>query len=464
MRTRPRRRVAFRLSHGLIPGALAGPPVSWGAVTPPAARVPTPLPSRGRTSGLLRPVLLALGTASALGLARFAYGLLVPAMRAELGWSLAKAGTLTTANSLGYLVGALAAGPLARRLTETATFRLGMVLTAAALAANAATSSYPVLLATRAAAGVSGALVFIAGGVLASRAAASRGSALPVSIYFAGAGIGVAVSGTVIPPLLSHHPDRWPLAWAGLAAAAGLAAIFSWTAAADGAAGTEGGAGGVAGTGGGAGGAGEGGLGGANRGGTDPGGVRVPLADWRAVGALWRVAVAYLLFAGGYIAYITFLSAYLTAHHASVTQVAVTWAVLGLAAIAQPALWSRPLHAWAGARTLAAALAGLSAAATVAIISAAPAVVIVSAIGYGVSFLVVPAAVTSLVHAAVPRPNWTAALASFTVVFAVGQMVGPYLAGVLADSYGAGATLVWTAALCAAGSVASLTVRPARKG
>jgi predicted MFS family arabinose efflux permease len=388
-------------------------------------------------------VRLALGTTAALGLARFAYGLLVPAMRDELGWSLAKAGTLTTANSLGYLVGAVAAGPLARRLSETAAFRLGMVLTAAALAANAATGSYPVLLLTRAAAGVSGALVFIAGGVLASRAAASRGSALPVSIYFAGAGLGIAVSGTVIPPLLSHHPGRWPLAWAGLAAAAGLAAVFSWTAAADDPK------------------AGAGTGSGADR--LDEGGVAAPLADWRAVAAMWRVSVAYLLFAAGYIAYITFLSAYLTAHHASVTQVAVTWAALGVAAMAEPVLWSRPLRAWPGARALAAALAALSAAAAVAIISADPAVVIVSAIGYGVSFLVVPAAITGLVHAAVPRPNWTAALAAFTVVFAVGQMAGPYLAGVLADSYGAGATLVWTAALCAAGSVASLTARSAGK-
>lgn len=417
-------------------------------MTPPAAHAPATLPEHGRASGWLRSVRLALGTTAALGLARFAYGLLVPAMRDELGWSLAKAGTLTTANSLGYLVGALAAGPLARRLSETAAFRLGMVLTAAALAANAATGSYPLLLLTRAAAGVSGALVFIAGGVLASRAAASRGSPLPVSIYFAGAGLGIAVSGTVIPPLLSHHPGRWPLAWAGLAAAAGLAAIFSWTAAADDAK------------------AGSGAGAGADRTGADRAngnGVAAPLADWRPVAAMWRVSVAYLLFAAGYIAYITFLSAYLTAHHASVTQVAVTWAALGVAAIAEPVLWSRPLRAWPGARALAAALAALSAAAAVAIISADPAVVIVSAIGYGVSFLVVPAAITGLVHAAVPRPNWTAALAAFTVVFAVGQMAGPYLAGLLADSYGAGATLVWTAALCAAGSVASLTVRSSGK-
>jgi predicted MFS family arabinose efflux permease len=384
-----------------------------------------------------RPVLLALGTAAALGLARFAYGLLVPAMRAELGWSLAKAGTLTTANSLGYLVGAIAVAPVARRLTETGTFRLGMVVTAVTLAATGATGNYPVLLLARTVAGVSGALVFISGGVLASRAAAGRGSAMPLTIYFAGAGLGIAVSGFVIPPLLSHHAGRWPLAWVGLGVAAALATVLSWTAAADGA---------------------ETGDSVATPGAARR--VQTSLLDWRAVAAMWRVAAAYLLFAGGYIAYITFLSAYLSEHHAGVAQVAVTWAALGVAAVAAPALWSRPVQAWTRAWALTAALAALSVASAIAIISAAPGVVLVSAIGYGVSFLVVPASITRLVHAAVPRPRWTAALAAFTVVFAAGQMAGPYLAGVLADSYGAGATLVWTAALCAGGALLSMTVRP----
>lgn len=375
---------------------------------------------------------LALGTASALGLARFAYGLLLPAMRAELGWSLAQAGALTTANGLGYLAGAVATAPVARRLGVTATFRLGMVLTAVALAATAVTSSYPLLLLARAAAGTAGALVFIAGGVLASHAAARLRSAVPVTIYFAGAGLGIAVSGTLIPPLLGGHPGRWPLAWAGLAAAAGLATVVSWTAARDSDAARE-----------------------------DP---RAPatLIDLHAVRRLWRIAAAYLLFAAGYIAYITFLSAYLAAHDASTLQVAVTWAALGLAGMAAPALWSRPVTSWPGAAALAASLAALAASAVVALISAAPAVVAVSAIGYGATFLVVPAAITSLVHSAVPRPEWTRVLATFTVVFAVGQTAGPYLAGALADRYGTGATLVWTAALCAAGAALSTTVRRAR--
>jgi predicted MFS family arabinose efflux permease len=358
-------------------------------------------------------------------------------MRAELGWSLAQAGALTTANGLGYLLGAAATAPVARRLGVTATFRLGMVLTAVALAATAVASSYLWLLATRAAAGAAGALVFIAGGVLASRAGARLRSAVPLTIYFAGAGLGIAVSGTLIPPLLGQHPGRWPLAWAGLAAAAALATVISWTAARAGPPGPDADADAHA----------------------DADADAAPsLAHLRVVTRLWRVATAYLLFAAGYIAYITFLSAYLTAHHASTVQVAVTWAALGIAGMAAPALWSRPVSTWPGATALAASLAGLSASAAVPLISAAPAVVAASAIGYGATFLVVPAAITSLVHSAVPRPDWTGALAAFTVVFATGQMAGPYLAGGLADRYGTGATLVWTAALCAAGAGLGMTV------
>jgi predicted MFS family arabinose efflux permease len=373
---------------------------------------------------------LAMGTASALGLARFAYGLLVPAMRTELHWSLAQAGALTTANGVGYLLGAVAMAPVARRLSVPVTFRLGMVLTAAALAATAATSgSYLALLLTRAAAGFAGALVFIAGGVIASRAAATARSAAPLTIYFSGAGLGIAFSGTVIPPLLGQHPSRWPLAWGALATAAALATIVSWTAAPS----------------------------------SQDTGAAATTIELRGVARLWPVAGAYLLFAAGYIAYITFLSAYLADHHATVTQVALTWALLGLAAIAAPVLWSRPINTWPGGRALALSLAVLSAAAAVDLLSAAPAVVTGSAIGYGATFLSVPAAITTLVRAAIPPHDWTGALAAFTVVFAVGQTAGPYLAGGLADHYGTGATLAWTAALCIAGAALSTTIRSDRR-
>ena len=379
-----------------------------------------PLAARSRWG---QPARLALGTASALGLARFAYGLILPAMRSELGWSLAQAGALTTANAVGYLLGAVVAAPVARKLSLAVTFRLGMVLTAAALAATAATSSYPVLLLTRAAAGLAGTLVFITGGVIASHTAASTRSAAPLTIYYSGAGLGIALSGAAIPALLGQHPGRWPLAWAGLAAAAALAAIFSWTAA---------------------------------RGSHQ---ATTALLDLRYIARLWQPATAYLLFAAGYIAYITFLSAYLAAHRASITQITVTWALLGLAAVAAPVLWSWPISTWPRAAALAASLAVLSTAAATALAGAAPLAVTGSAIGYGASFLAVPAAITALIRAATQPSEWTGALAAFTVVFAAGQTAGPYLAGALADRYGTGATLAWTAALCAAGAALSILTR-----
>jgi len=334
-------------------------------------------------------------------------------MAEQLRWDLARAGAMTTANGLGYLTGAVVTAALARRLGVAATFRLGMVLCPVALAATAASTHYPTLLAGRALAGFAGALVFIAGAVLA-----------PTTVYFAGTGLGIALGGAAIPPLVDQHPQRWPMAWVGLAVAAGLAAAVSWTAARP----TT----------------------------TTIGGRRAT-----TVRRLWPVAVVYLLFAAGYIAYITFLSAYLVDQHASTAQTTLTWVLLGLAVMAAPNLWQRPIAHWPGGWILAVLLCIIACAAALVLLEPHPAVVIVSALAYGATFMAVPAAVTALVRDATPSESLTGALSAFTVIFALGQMAGPWLAGALADHTSAGATLGWTAALCGAGAVlAGTTVTP----
>ena len=57
----------------------------------------------------LTALALSLGAAVSLGLTRFSYALLLPPMRADLGWSYFTAGAMNTANAAGYLVGALLA-------------------------------------------------------------------------------------------------------------------------------------------------------------------------------------------------------------------------------------------------------------------------------------------------------------------------------------------------------------------
>ncbi|MCG5213593.1 YbfB/YjiJ family MFS transporter [Streptosporangium soli] len=356
---------------------------------------------------------LALGTASALGLARFAYGLLLPAMRDDLHWTLSEAGTMSTANGLGYLLGALLTAVAVRRMGAAATFRWGMILIAVSLAATAASDHILALLATRAAAGVAGAAVFITGGVIASRIAMRAASDSPITIYFAGTGLGIVFSGVTIPPLAEH----WRPAWLGLSVAAALATLISWRAAHTREEATAVGAG-------------------------------------RAhVRPLWGIALAYLLFAAGYITYITFLSAYLADRHAPLGQVVLTWTALGLAVVAAPALWSRPIARWPGTRALTILLGLLAGGAALALAAPAPPVILASAVVYGATFMGVPAAVTTLIRANTLPADWTATLAVFTMLFAAGQTAGPWLAGLLADHTSTNATLAWTAALCAAAAL-----------
>src|SRR5687767_8761626 len=58
---------------------------------------------------------LSMGAAVSLGITRFSYALLLPPMRADLGWSYTLAGAMNTANAAGYLLGALMTPALMRR-------------------------------------------------------------------------------------------------------------------------------------------------------------------------------------------------------------------------------------------------------------------------------------------------------------------------------------------------------------
>jgi MFS family permease len=65
-----------------------------------------------------------------------------------------------------------------------------------------------------------------------------------------------------------------------------------------------------------------------------------------------------------------------------------------------------------------------------------PAASLLSAAIFGISFFMPPAAVTTYTRKTLPPRLWGRAVALYTTVFSVGQIVGPIGAGGLADASG----------------------------
>jgi predicted MFS family arabinose efflux permease len=346
---------------------------------------------------------LAMGPAVALGLSRFAYALLLPSMRADLGWSFADAGAMNTANAAGYLAGALVAAPFGKRMGDKPVFAVSLLLTALTVGALGLTADFPVLLALRVTAGFTGALAFVSGAGLTSAAAMggskSRAPTL-LGVYFAGAGIGITASALAVPPLLGNF--GWRGGWLVLGALALAATLFGTLV-----------------------------LGRAPEPSYAPAGTA--RGGWSARFMACKL-LAYALFGAGYIAYATFIIAYLRSEEGfSGAGITRFWSIFGLASIAAAFVWGRILGRLKGGWGTAATLSVVTTGTAVPLLWSAPAGAYLSAILFGGSFLAVLAAVTSFARRAAKPHAWTAAIAALTVAFGIGQCIGPVLSGALSD-------------------------------
>ncbi|WP_293678866.1 YbfB/YjiJ family MFS transporter [uncultured Phenylobacterium sp.] len=161
-----------------------------------------------------------------IGLARFAYTPLLPAVIAA-GWFDADAATyLAAANLGGYLLGVLVAGPMTARRPPIAALRIMMAASALSLFACAVPVSFAWFFTWRLISGVSGGVIMIlaAPTILVHLTPSRRG--LASGFIFMGVGLGVAASGTLVPLLLR---DSLPTAWIGLGIASAILTLAAWT-------------------------------------------------------------------------------------------------------------------------------------------------------------------------------------------------------------------------------------------
>lgn len=358
---------------------------------------------------------LSLGAAVSLGITRFAYGLLLPTMRADLGWSYTLAGAMNTLNAVGYLLGALATPWLLGRTTPTRLLVLGSLLASFFMAGSGFFTDAPSLLLQRLLAGVASALVFIAGGLLAARlgALAPRYMGLLLGLYYGGTGLGIVLSALLVPAMLqasSGVPHGWAWAWWALSAAC-LAAtgVLAWV------------------------------------------GQHLQVLTAPDLGSAdatlqrpfkWRdfapALLGYLLFGMGYIGYMTFVVALLKEQGSAQQAITLFYALLGLAVMASSRIWAGLLDRFKGGQALAILNALLGCATVLPALTNAWPLVLLSGVLFGGVFLSVVASTTALVRHNLPQSQWASGISAFTIVFAAGQIIGPTVVGWIADGWGGG--------------------------
>ncbi|WP_321797704.1 YbfB/YjiJ family MFS transporter [Caballeronia sp. J97] len=160
-----------------------------------------------------------------IGLARFAYTPLLPAIIGAHWFSASTAAYLGAANLGGYLAGALIAGLLARHARAATVLRAMMVIATIAFVACAFPVSFLWFFAWRFLSGIAGgALMVLAAPTIIAHVAPSRRGFASGAI-FTGIGLGIAASGTIVPLLLRQGLTQ---TWLGLAAVSLLLTIVAW--------------------------------------------------------------------------------------------------------------------------------------------------------------------------------------------------------------------------------------------
>ena len=238
---------------------------------------------------------LLLGVTVTNGFARFAYGLLLPAMQTQMDWNYAQAGWLSTVNALGYILGAISTLFLVQKFPSEKLFAFGLITTSVVLFMTGVLPALEAQYALRFLAGTFGAVSFSTAGALASGLFKenARLNALSIAILFGtGGGLGIILSGAFIPTLIDVVGNgAWPMCWMIIGLFSMVFMPFGiWSA--------------------------------LQVESSKP--SRLTRSDFPLLKMLPELA-GYACFGFGYIVYLTFLSAWMTAQSISATMITAIW-------------------------------------------------------------------------------------------------------------------------------------------
>jgi MFS family permease len=348
----------------------------------------------------------------ALGLARFSYTSILPAMQQGLGLSNTQAGGLATANLAGYLLVGIVAGALAARVGPRRVIFAGLVVASAGMLLTGISHSYALALSGRVLTGFGSAAANIPAHTLVGLWFSRARRGLATGVVSSGASLGLIVSGPLVPWILSSYGGSgWRVSWYVLAAATLVLAVAGLFVLRD-------------------------------RAGYVPEGMesetshgRVPWRRLYLSRSVWHLGAVYFCFGCAYMIYLTFFTKRLIADIGyTEAQAGRLFMILGWASLPCGVIWGFAADAIGRKRAMAIILGVQAVAFALFALWTARAGLTVSAVLYGLTAWGIPSLMAVTCGDIVGPVMAPAAYGFLTVFHGLGQAVGPYVAGRMADA------------------------------
>ncbi len=163
--------------------------------------------------------------AIALGVGRFAYTALLPAMQSAFPFSDTIAGSLASMNNVGYLVGTVVCQKMMPEKWKVRVFRLALMVCVSSTIAVGMTEQILLWQGFRLIGGVASGILFVLGSALVVDSVQKH--ILPyATLMYCGVGLGIALSGA-LTPFFIHYAGVMD-AWIGLGIVCIPMAIYCW--------------------------------------------------------------------------------------------------------------------------------------------------------------------------------------------------------------------------------------------
>jgi predicted MFS family arabinose efflux permease len=336
----------------------------------------------------------------AMGIGRFAYTPILPLMQKDLSLSNTTAGYIASSNYAGYLLGAILAGAIPFKKYRNNLLRVSLIISILTTALMGLTYSHLLWNVLRFLSGFASAFVLVlASGIVLDKLAAIRKTSWS-GLFYGGVGLGIFLSSLMIPSL--NHLFRWEGTWIGLAVVSGILAIFVWIWLDE-----------------------------------TPNVVKkknkqdmivkVPPTKW----LIWLI-IAYGLEGLGYIVTGTFIvsiaekTSYF--HHGAT----LVWMMVGLAAIPSCLIWSLLAKKWGYIKSLVLAMALQSLGIAMPVFWMSKTSFVISALLFGATFMGITTLATTVGREMNPSDS-SRTIGILSAIYALGQLIGPTLAGVLSS-------------------------------